>query len=94
MIEKMTLKLVRFDHIRRFGGASQTGASLPMHRATKILNRGGESQQGIPTSGVFGRYFASAVTFDNASACACPQRKVPGWKRPMADAIRSKAVVR
>ena len=42
---------------------------------------------------MLGRYFPSAVTFDNTSACACPQRKVPGWKQPMADAIRSKAVV-
>jgi hypothetical protein len=40
------------------------------------------------------RYFPSAVTFDNALACVCPRRKVPGWKQPMADAIRLKAVVR
>jgi hypothetical protein len=38
--------------------------------------------------------FPFAFTFDNALACACPQRKVPGWKQAMADAIRSKGVVR
>jgi hypothetical protein len=40
------------------------------------------------------RYFPSTVTFDNASACVCPRRKVPGWKQPIANAMRLKAVVR
>jgi hypothetical protein len=43
---------------------------------------------------LLGRYFPSAVTFDNDSACACLQKKMRGWKQPMANVIRSKEVVR
>jgi hypothetical protein len=42
---------------------------------------------------VLERYFPFPVAFDKASACVCPQRKMPGWKQPTADAIRSKGVV-
>jgi hypothetical protein len=101
------LQLVRFDHSAGFWESKPYGASrLTRFLACFVVfferELGDAGLVGVGVAfgdhaivlfGSLGRYFPSAVAFDNASVCVCPQMKVPGWKQPMADAIRSKAVV-
>ena len=75
-------------------GLIHTDKIISSRYEQESVNRGAGNQPERQESGMLGRYFPSALTFDNASACACRQRKVPGWKQPMEDGIRSKEVVR